>query len=155
MIDPGSYSSYWLFRSILTQQISTFFNLFFTYCDFKTDRFVASLPVNHGGLQEGTKDEELFYFSCSTLMGVKKTVNILLEQSASYSDNQLQFTTDIKTACLPSDLLRHFDFMFQFSALCLLSIHVVLIKKYKKKILIITLKKKQYYLQLFIIMLFG
>lgn len=73
-------------------------------------------------------------------MGVKKTVNILLEQSASYSDNQLQFTTDIKTACLPSDLLRHFDFMFQFSALCLLSIHVVLIKKYKK-ILIITLKK--------------
>ena len=40
----------------------------FTYCDFKTYRFVPDLPVDHGGLQEGTEEEELVYFPSGALV---------------------------------------------------------------------------------------
>lgn len=39
-----------------------------TYCDFKTYWFVSDLPVDHGGLQEGTEEEELVHFPSGTLM---------------------------------------------------------------------------------------
>lgn len=40
-----------------------------TYCDFETYCFVTDLPVDHCGLQEGAKEEELFYFPSGTLSG--------------------------------------------------------------------------------------
>lgn len=39
-----------------------------TYCDFKADGFVTDLSIDHGGFQEGAKEEELFHFPRGALV---------------------------------------------------------------------------------------
>lgn len=59
------------FRSILAEWVRGLC----TYCDFETYCFVTDLPVDHCGLQEGAKEEELFYFPSGTLSGGERRVD--------------------------------------------------------------------------------